>query len=180
MQQQFDAGNKNVKPNTVTCSSEISAWAKSYHPDAGSRRERILRQMQELWAAGNVNVKPTTITFNAAINAWGNVRDPQRVARAQALLKEMQQLHRSGGREVRPDVVTYDSLIHVLIKSDDPSAAGEHADKYLQEMKNENIEPNSFVYTSMIKAWSKRTDTKANERIKALESELKRLNQWWR
>ena len=145
-----------------------------------SRGERILRQMQKLWAAGNVNVKPNTITFNAAINAWGNGRDPQRVARAQALLQEMRQLHRSGGREVMPDVVTYDSLIHVLIKSDDPSAAGEQADKYLQEMKNENIEPNAFVYTSMIKAWSKRTDPKAKERIKSLKSEMKQLNQWWR
>jgi hypothetical protein len=129
--------------------------------------------MQKLWAAGNVNVQPNTITFNAAISAWGNGRDPQRVARAQALLREMQQLHHSGRREVRPDVVTYNSLIHVLIKSDDPSAAGEQADKYLQEMKNENIKLNASVYTNMIKAWSKRKDRKAEERITALKSEMK-------
>jgi hypothetical protein len=54
---------------------------------------------------------------------------------------------------VRPDVVTYNLLIHVLIKSDDPSAAGEQADKYLQELKNENIKPNAFVYTNTIEAW---------------------------
>ena len=69
------------------------------------------------------------------------------------------------------------SLIQVLIKSDDPSAAGEQADKYLQEMKNENIKPDKFIYTSMIKAWSKRKDQKAEERIKALELEMGRLNQ---
>jgi hypothetical protein len=40
-----------------------------------------------------------------------------------------------------------------LIKSDDPSAAGEQADKYLQELKNENIKPNAFVYTNTIEAW---------------------------
>jgi hypothetical protein len=173
MQQQFDAGNKKVKPNTVACCSVISAWAKSYHPDAGSRGERILRQMQKLWAAGNVNIQPNTFTFNAAISAWGNGRDPQRVARAQALLREMQQLHHSGRREVRPDVVTYNSLIHVLIKSDDPSAAGEQADKYLQEMKNENIKLNASVYMNIIKAWSKRKDRKAEEKIKALKLEMK-------
>jgi pentatricopeptide repeat protein len=92
----------------------------------------------------------------------------------------MRKLYRSAEREVRPDVVTYGSLIQVLIKSDDPSAAGRQADKYLQEMKNENIEPNAIVYTSMIKAWSKRTDPKAKERIKALKSEMKRLNKWRR
>ena len=72
---------------------------------------------------------------------------------------------------------TYTSLIQVLIKSDDPSAAGEQADKYLQEMKAENIKPDKFVYTSMIKAWSKRKDQKAKERIKALKSDLKQLDQ---
>ena len=70
---------------------------------------------------------------------------------------------------------TYTSLIQVLIKSDDPSAAGEQADKYLQEMKNENIKPNAFVYKSMINAWSKRKDQKAEERIKALRLEMKQL-----
>jgi hypothetical protein len=129
--------------------------------------------MQKLWAAGNVNIQPNTFTFNAAISAWGNGRDPQRVARAQALLREMQQLHHSGRREVRPDVVTYNSLIHVLIKSDDPSAAGEQADKYLQEMKNENIKLNASVYMNIIKAWSKRKDRKAEEKIKALKLEMK-------
>ena len=83
----------------------------------------------------------------------------------------------AGVREVKPNVFTYASLIQVLIKSDDPSAAGEQADKYLQEMKNENIKPNAFVYTSMIKAWSMRKDLKAKERIKALKLEMERLNQ---
>jgi hypothetical protein len=106
-----------------------------------------------------------------------NGRDPHRVARSQALLQEMRKLYHSGVREVKPNVATYNSLIQVLIKSDDPSAAGEQAEKYLQEMKNENIKPNKFVHTSMIKAWSKRTDPNAKERIKALKSEMKQLHQ---
>jgi hypothetical protein len=133
--------------------------------------------MQKLWAAGNAKVQPNTITFNAAISAWGNGRDPQRFAQAQALLREMQQLYCNGVREVKPTVVTYISMIQVLIKSDDPSAAGEQADKYLQEMKNENIKPNAFVFTNMIKAWSRRKDQKVQERIKELKSDLKRLGQ---
>jgi hypothetical protein len=60
-----------------------------------------------------------------------------------------------------------------LIKSDDPSAAGEQADKYLQEMKNENIKLNASVYMNIIKAWSKRKDRKAEEKIKALKLEMK-------
>ena len=177
MEEQYKMGNHDVKPNTLSYSSSITAWAKSNHPDAGLRGERILRQMQTLWAAGNADVQPNTITFNAAISAWGNGKDPQRVAQAHALLREMQQLHRSGGREVRPDIVTYNSLIHVLINSDDPSAAGEQADKYLQEMKNENIKPNAFVYMNMIKVWSRCKDPKAKERINVLNSYLKQLGQ---
>jgi hypothetical protein len=133
--------------------------------------------MQTLWAAGNADVQPNTITFNTAISAWGNGQDPQRVVRAQALFQEMKKSYRSGVREVKPDVVTYNSMIQVLINSDDPLATGEQADKYFQEMKNENIKPNPFVYVNMIKAWSKREDRKAEERIKELNSYLKQLDQ---
>jgi hypothetical protein len=161
----------------LSYSSAITAWAKSNHPDAGLRGERILRQMQTLWAAGNADVQPNTITFNAAISAWGNGQDPQRVVRAQALFQEMQKMYSSGGREVRPDVVTYNSLIQVLIKSDDPSAAGEQADKYLQEMKNENIKPDAFVYMNVIKAWSRCKGPNAKAKIKELNSYLKQLGQ---
>jgi hypothetical protein len=177
MEEQYKMGNRDVKPNTLSYSSAITAWAKSNHPDAGLRGEQILRQMQMRWAAGNANVQPNTITFNAAISAWGNGQDPQRVVRAQALFQEMRKMYGSGVREVRPDVVTYSSLIHVLINSDDPSAAGEQADKYLQEMENENFKPNAFVYTNMIKAWSRCKGPNAKERIKELNSYLKHLGQ---
>jgi hypothetical protein len=177
MEEQYKMGNRDVKPNTLSYSSVITAWAKSRDPDAGLHGEGILRQMQTLWAAGNAYVQPNTITFNAAISAWGNGQDPQRVVRAQALFQEMRKMYGSGLRDVRPDVVTYNSLLQVLINSDDPLAAGEQADKYLQEMKNENIKPNPFVYMNMIKAWSKREDGNAKERIKVLNTYLKQLDQ---
>jgi hypothetical protein len=86
-------------------------------------------------------------------------------------------MYGSGLREVRPDVITYSSLIQVLINSDDPSAAGKKADKYLQEMMNENIKPNAFVYLNTIKVWSRCKDPNAKERIKELNSYLKQLGQ---
>jgi hypothetical protein len=64
-----------------------------------------------------------------------------------------------------------------LIKSDDPSNAGQQADKYLQEMKDENIEPDKYIYTSMIRAWSKRKDPKAERRTRELKMEMKQLDQ---
>jgi hypothetical protein len=42
-------------------------------------------------------------------------------------------------------------------------------------MENENIKSNAFVYTNTIKAWSKRKDRKAEERIKVLKSEVEQL-----
>ena len=76
MQELYEAGNVDVKPNTICFSTVISAWARSRDPGAAKRAEAILERMQELYEAGNVDVKPNTICFNSVISAWANSGDP--------------------------------------------------------------------------------------------------------
>ena len=61
MQELYEAGNVDIKPDTISFSTVISAWAKSGDPAAAKRAEAILERMQELYEAGNVDVKPNTI-----------------------------------------------------------------------------------------------------------------------
>jgi chorismate mutase len=70
MQELFESGNLDVKPDTICFSSVINAWARSRHRAAPQRAEAILNRMQELFESGNHDVKPNTICFNSVINAW--------------------------------------------------------------------------------------------------------------
>jgi hypothetical protein len=46
MQKLYEAGNPDVKPNTVSFNTVIKAWADSQDPSAGKRAEATLNQMQ--------------------------------------------------------------------------------------------------------------------------------------
>jgi hypothetical protein len=69
MLEQYDMGNNNVKPNTITYNSVIDAWANSKDPNAGIRAEAILQRMEEQYKMGNRDVEPNTLSYNSAINA---------------------------------------------------------------------------------------------------------------
>ena len=64
MHDQYKVSNADVKPNTVSYFSTITAWAKSGDPAAGHRGEARLRQMQKCSDAGNTDVRPDTVSFN--------------------------------------------------------------------------------------------------------------------
>jgi len=98
------------------------------------------------------------------------------VDRAEALWREMKELYRAGARNLKPSAVTYNSIIQAWCRSGNSSAAGEQADKYLQEMKDSNMKPNKYVYSTAIKAWKMSKDAMAKKRISVLEGELKLLN----
>ena len=58
MEEQYKMGNEDVKPNTLSYSSVITAWANSRDPNAGMRAEALLKRMEEQYKMGNEDVKP--------------------------------------------------------------------------------------------------------------------------
>jgi len=56
-----------VKPDTVSFTSVIDAWAKSKDPDAPQRAEIVLNRMQELFKSGYPDMKPNTVSFNSVL-----------------------------------------------------------------------------------------------------------------
>jgi hypothetical protein len=63
-------GNRDVKPNTLSYSSAITAWANSRDSNAGMHAEALLKQMGEQYKMGNEDFKPNSVTFNSIIAAW--------------------------------------------------------------------------------------------------------------
>ena len=69
MQRLHEADDTDVKPNTVSFNSAITAWANSHDSSAARQAEAILAQMKRLHKAGNTNVKPDMVSFNSVITA---------------------------------------------------------------------------------------------------------------
>ena len=83
------SGEEELRPDTVTFSSTMNAWAKSGDPAGPDRAEAILRQMDKLYRGGLKRVKPDRVSFNTVLNAYANSRHPQAAERVLALFDEM-------------------------------------------------------------------------------------------
>ena len=69
-------GNEDVKPDTTSYNSVITAWANSRDSSASLRAEAILKLMEkQCTMMGNADVKPDTKSYSATITAWANSRD---------------------------------------------------------------------------------------------------------
>jgi hypothetical protein len=77
MQERHESGYPDVKPDTISFSTVLNAWANSRDPGAALRAEAILDRMQEINESGFTRVKPNKISFSSVINAWAKHFDRQ-------------------------------------------------------------------------------------------------------
>ena len=69
MQQRYNDGDEDFKPNTRTHTSVIDAWAKSGEKGAARRAEQILNNMISNYETSrDLDVKPNVHTANAVCN----------------------------------------------------------------------------------------------------------------
>lgn len=138
---------------------QIDAWAKSKHPDAARKAQRILDGMQT--RAGGTKVHPNTICFNALLNAWANSNKPEAASRALSLLQQMNDLHDAGFRDVRPNSRTMNyAMLCVAKNSQRDAQSAEQAEMLLDRMLdlfisgNEKMMPDSFSFSTAVNAWA--------------------------
>ena len=75
MEQRYDEGERDIKPDTITYSAVINSLAKSNELDGPERAEAVLRNMLNRFIRGEGDVKPDTISFTSVIDAWANSGD---------------------------------------------------------------------------------------------------------
>lgn len=78
-----------MKPNTLSYSAAITAWANSRHPNAGARAEALIKRMQELNKAGDANVKLDSVSCSSVISAWATSQHPNAGMRGERILRQM-------------------------------------------------------------------------------------------
>lgn len=148
-------GNPAMKPDVVTYTSLVTAWANSNRRGYGANRaEEILNRMI---MAG---CEPNTVTFNAVLKAWCRSAEMDASERALDIFKRMEMEHAKGNPNVKSDRITFNTLIHTLAKSG-KSKHLQRAEELLEIMetsKEEGVSPNSFSYNTIIEGWSKVRD----------------------
>ncbi len=151
MENLYNMGDKDVKPNTRTYSAVISEWdvevhfrcdfflAKPIHvtwsetaalgksglPRAAEKAEQILDEMVYISSYGSKDLAPNTILYNAVIDAYARSPSIGKCNRAELLLERMIEESDNGNTAIRPDTITFNTVINAAARS----SIGDHDDR---------------------------------------------------
>jgi len=117
--------------------------------------------MVELYEAGNQSARPNKISYVSLINAITRSGDPDKAERAEKVLFQMYKQYQDGHNDLKPTAKTIAMVLDAWQKSGKPDA-GERAEALLdwmlglyKEAMDKRLEPNEYIYSSVISAWSK-------------------------
>lgn len=106
MQERAAKGEHAVRPDYITYSTVISAWAFHGHD---KRATEVLRAMYDDYLTGNVTAKPDLQCFNSALAAFTRSQQKDAPIRAIAFFEQMQALAEERSLNIYPDVYSYTS-----------------------------------------------------------------------
>ena len=146
-----------VRPDTVTYSTCINAWARaaaSHNFDQNDgisparNAEAILRRMEHVYQTGtNLRAKPNLLAYNTVLNAWSKSGEPGAAKQACAILETMEE--KPG---ITPDVYSFTSVIDACAKAGDARMAETILHK-MESLYNAtgdiSVKPNIRSYTSV-------------------------------
>jgi pentatricopeptide repeat protein len=95
-----------TRPNFVTYSTIMNAWAKQGHPE---RASEVLRLMYDDYLAGNETAKPDLQSFNTVLASYIKCKDRDAPARAEVFLKHMMQINKDCILDLHLDVYSWSS-----------------------------------------------------------------------
>jgi len=120
MESQFEkTGDEYVKPDVISYSTVINAYANSGDGMAGSKADVLLEKMVQRYVGGDFKVKPNAVTYTSVIKAWSSVGGTQSTKRMEALLQQMVMLYRAGDQSLKPTSVSFDLVIEGFKDSGD-------------------------------------------------------------
>ena len=141
----------HLEPDVFSFTILATAWAKSRHPGAAEKAERLLYHMEQ--KAMNV----TTLTYNVVLNAIAVSHDPTKASRAAKIVQRMQRLVATGNQHCRPDLYTYQSWIHACSRTRGGVPQTMEIFRYLDKEAaagNTALRPNAYCFAAAIHAWA--------------------------
>merc|ERR1712032_325251 len=130
MNDDFDSGNMNAKPNFITYKIMIKAWIKSDKKDATQEALNYLKKMINLHSKGEFEQRPDAFIYTSIINIHARRGD---IEGANDVLKMMKNDFKSGNIHAKPSTYTYNILINGWSKSGHDDAPS-HAKNLLRKI----------------------------------------------
>jgi pentatricopeptide repeat protein len=162
MEELFEAGNSNVRPDVYSYTTTIQCWAKcssinskeSNRPrsDTDSSSSSSFKAQEILNRMIERGLQPNKLTYTSLMNALARARQPER---AEGVLRQM-----TISSNYQPDTVAYSSIIDAWAKisSKDKPEAASKAMQILETMKKKaslGMGPTATTYTSVLTALAK-------------------------
>jgi len=158
----------SIRPNVVTYSSIINAWARRSSRDAkaAQRAEEILWELERL-SEKDSSVKPNVRCYTSVMDAWARNKSKKYstkgAERAYDILQHLKQLS-TNDPSLSPNAFSYSAVINALANSGEDKAV-EKAECLLNEIESsyynstnldDSMRPNTFCYSGVINAYAKR------------------------
>jgi hypothetical protein len=123
MQDMYEKGDKEVKPDLDSFMIGIEAWAKACDDENFPRRaHRILEWMSTLYMNGkNDLAAPDTSCFHLVLKSWAVSRRLEAPVMTEQLIAWMQHLE-SQGLNCQPDTMSFNIAMSAWLKSGDLSS----------------------------------------------------------
>ena len=183
-----DADDTGIRPNVVSFTAAVNAWARSTQPHAAQRAEKILTRAIELWRSGDYpDARPNSFTFNACITAWSRSREKNAADNCVRLLEDMNQIYDEADRpdDLQPDARCYNLAINAVARSRVPGCA-DKARGLLNQMETLHDEgpfpdlvPDSLTFGAIINAYANdRNDQEASQHAAALLQQMESMYQF--
>jgi pentatricopeptide repeat protein len=110
-----------IRPDVVTWTTVINAWAKSSSPDAAGRAQALLNRMSD--PSNALSVPPDLMTLNTVLLCWSRSSTPDSPDRCLALLQKIKDLYATGKLKSPPNSFSYARVIYAYVKAGRPSDA---------------------------------------------------------
>lgn len=168
--------NDRVKPNTITFTSTMDAWAQSnmrQYPQAPERAYDLLQRMLGLHQESFGGVEPNSISFDTVLHAFSKSEDGGEMA--ETILNRMEYFHqRSSGStntntiltHVKPSVVSFTNVVNAWGNMK-VGNHGKRAQSVMERMealydktspKDPALKLNTIIMNSVMDAYSKQGD----------------------
>lgn len=108
-----------VRPNTISFTNAITAWARCKREDSAERASALLDRMHSLYEDGWDFVRPNRVTYNSVITAWSRSRERGRAARVEDLMHALFAFYNQEGgpEDLKPDGRSFNSAIIAVARS---------------------------------------------------------------
>lgn len=162
-----ETNNEKIKPNFITFTSAIDAWAQSSHPKAAFKAEKLLEKMMELYYEKDNNygaeIRPNSITFDTVLHAFSKSKNQAR--NAEEILERMDYLRRNSDWDVKPNVISFTNVVNAWANQEGGNAQRaqevmERMEEIHQITKDDGLKANTILMNCVMDAWTKESNWK--------------------